>query len=98
MHRRPQVMTGLFLCSSDPPKEGVRYTFNHDPKHTLDVECTDTVPNEPLFTLSAPAGKWMYAKLLNKVYVIKSRTLWPLRLAAFWSGWMMITVLRVWRL
>lgn len=66
---------GSVFVQQRPTKKGVRYTFNHDPKHTLDVECTDTVPNEPLFTLSAPAGKWMYAKLLNKVYVIKSRTL-----------------------
>ena len=66
---------GAVFVQQRPTKKGVRYTFNHDSNHTLDVDCTDTVPNEPLFTLSTPAGKWVYVKLLNRVYLVKSRTL-----------------------
>ena len=65
---------GSVFVQQFPSRQGVRYTFNHNQNHTLEVPCTDVVPNEPLFMLSAPCGSWVYLKLLQKLYVPKTRT------------------------
>lgn len=65
---------GAVFVQQRPTRKGVTYTINHDPNHTLDVACSDTVPNEPLFMLSVPSGKWVYLKLPNKLYLPASRS------------------------
>lgn len=65
---------GLMFVQQRPTKMGVHYTFNHDPAHTVELECPESVPNEPLFLFSSPAGAWVYMKLKNMLYIIKTRT------------------------
>jgi len=64
---------GLVFVQQIPTSIGVKYVFDGNVSHTIEAECNDTVPNEPLFCLSAPSGKYCYLKLLHKLYLPKTR-------------------------